>query len=524
MITFDPVGAAAFTVGGATVTNPFPKYSISREVIRSGDDTPIANVYSITVTGQMLASGDITVVGDRQNNLQKDIITALLNPLLTTDQAVGTLTIEPYGGKANKIIFRDARLNNVQIAEQSDESAGVQIQNYTFDFTAHVDISIGGGDDPFSYRLRSAEETWDLVANDGEFTFDDNDIKNENPRKTYTITHTVTATGLKKFAAGPILHATDGPAWKQAKLWCESRLKNPNEDIDEDASGTPQYKFQPDEDLIADLITDGGAGNYSYYNNNRVANVDYAGGTYSITETWFASNLPATNDIEVSMDQGDDGSVNITVTGTITGKNLAAYSSNYIDPLVQAEAALPTVLGFTFDLAKALYISEGPGTPDDPDTSEDEYTDSGRTLNTLIRTESIGKNKVTGAITYSRMYNDRGVTVTNALTDDVTVTYDNQDRTVLTVAILEIIGKSTGPIIQDMGTTPQRNRTLQVDVVMKRANRIDPPTRTGNVGLKSIITAHKPSSELYPNVAEQTANETWNPRTGAYSLSLEWVY
>ena len=63
MITFDPVGAAAFTVGGATVTNPFPKYSISREVIRSGDDTPIANVYSITVTGQMLASGDITVGG-----------------------------------------------------------------------------------------------------------------------------------------------------------------------------------------------------------------------------------------------------------------------------------------------------------------------------------------------------------------------------------------------------------------------------------------------------------------------------
>ena len=122
------------------------------------------------------------------------------------------------------------------------------------------------------------------------------------------------------------------------------------------------------------------------------------------------------------------------------------------------------------------------------------------------------------------MYNDRDVTVTNALTDDITVTYDNQDRTVETVAILEIIGKSTGPIIQDMGTTPQRGRTLQVDVVMKRANRAEPPTRTGNVGLKSIIAAHKPSSELYPNVAEQTANETWNPRTGAYSLSLEWVY
>ena len=533
MITFDPVGSTPeFTIGGATVTNPFPKYSISREVIRAGDDTPIANSYSITVTGQILATGDITEPGDRQDKLQKDIITALLNPLLTTDQAVGTLTIEPYGGKANKIIFRDARINNVQVAEQSDESAGVQIQNYTFDFTAYVDASIGGGGDPFPYRLSSVAETWDLVVNDGESTFDENDIKDENPRKTYTVTHTVTATGQKKFAAGPTLHTTDGPAWKQAKLWCESRLKNPNENIDEDAVGTPQYKFQPDEDMIADLITDTGTGVYSYYNNNRVANVDYAAGTYTITETWYASNLPATHDIEVSMEAGDDGSVNITVNGTITGKNTKAYDSNYIDPLVQAEAALPTVLGLTFELAKAFYISEGPGTADDPDTPDDEYA-GGRTLNTLVRTESIGKNKLTGAITWSRMYNDRDVTVTDALTDDITVTYDNQDRTVSTVAVLEIIGKSTGPIIQDMGTTPQRGRSLQIDAVMQRGKRTSPPTRTGNVGLAAIIASYTPGrfedsdgnvGNIYPNLAEQTSNETWNPLTGAYSLSLDWLY
>ena len=109
MITFNPVGGAEFTLGGGSVTNPFPKYSISREVVRAPDDTPIANTYTVTVTGKLLAKGDITVVGDRQDNLQKDIIDALLDPALTIDQAVGTLTIEPYGGKANKIIFRDAR-------------------------------------------------------------------------------------------------------------------------------------------------------------------------------------------------------------------------------------------------------------------------------------------------------------------------------------------------------------------------------------------------------------------------------
>ena len=133
--------------------------------------------------------------------------------------------------------------------------------------------------------------------------FEDDDIKDENPRKTYTITHTITATGLKKFSAGPVLDTTDGPAWKQAKLWCEGRLKTPNQAIDEDAVGTSQYKFQPDEDLIVDITSD-----YNYYDNNRVANIDYAGGVYTITETWFASNSPATHDIEVSMEQGDDGS------------------------------------------------------------------------------------------------------------------------------------------------------------------------------------------------------------------------
>ena len=75
------------------------------------------------------------------------------------------------GEKQTRLYFVMRDLNNVQVAEQSDESAGVQIQDYTMEFTAHVDISIGGSDDPFTYRLKSVGETWDLVANDGEFTF-----------------------------------------------------------------------------------------------------------------------------------------------------------------------------------------------------------------------------------------------------------------------------------------------------------------------------------------------------------------
>ena len=512
MITYDAVGAGPITIGGGT-SNPFPKYSINREVIRASDGTPIANKYTISVIGQVLATGDITTTGARQNALQSSIISNLLSADLTKDQGVGTLTIEPYGGLANKIVFLDASLLAVSVPEQTDESAGVQFQDYTFEFEANVSTSIGGTADPFPYRLASAEESWDLVENEGDMGFDSNDITG-NPLKSYLVTHTVSAIGLKSFGSGPTLDGTSGPAWTQAKNWCESRLKSPSNDVDTDVSGTSQKVFKPDEDMIA-VIT-----SYQYFNNNRVASIDYAGGSYTITETWFASESGATHDIEVSMDTDEESVTSVTVTGAIKGQSSSGYSSNAKNSLTQAEAALEATLSYTYTLANSLYEDSivGPGTGDDD-----------KTLNTVVKTQSISKNKITGVISYSRTYNDKDPAVDDAISDSVSITDNNKDQSTNTVAILAIIGRSEGPIIQDMGTTPERSRGISIDATMKKEKRDNmPSTLVGdpgyNEGLATTIATWIPDVAVYPNVSQQSKNETWDPVEGTYSLQIDWVY
>ena len=127
-VTFNSIGGGSITIGGSG-SDPFPKYSISTERVESGDGTLIDVTYSISITGQVLASGDITSAGARQNSLigrMKTMLSAAENSM-----PVGTLEIVPYGGLANVISFSDATLVGVELAEQ-DDSGSVQYQDYTF--------------------------------------------------------------------------------------------------------------------------------------------------------------------------------------------------------------------------------------------------------------------------------------------------------------------------------------------------------------------------------------------------------
>ena len=138
-ILYTPHGGDGSTIqfGGGTSGSlegqpgPFPRYSLSREVLRAGDSTPLGSKFTINVTGTATIheddTQDITDKGARQsriqgqaiNNLQMSRAQAFLN-------GAGKLSIDPYGGKANKIIFTDARLLSVECQEQTEESAGIQ--------------------------------------------------------------------------------------------------------------------------------------------------------------------------------------------------------------------------------------------------------------------------------------------------------------------------------------------------------------------------------------------------------------
>ena len=87
------------------------------------------------------------------------------------------------------------------------------------------------------------EESWEVSENEGVTTFVDNDIS-QSPYKTYTLTHTVSGTGHKKFTSGGGGGLdTDGDAWRQAVLWVKSRLvDNPLLAVSTNIVGSTSHK------------------------------------------------------------------------------------------------------------------------------------------------------------------------------------------------------------------------------------------------------------------------------------------
>jgi hypothetical protein len=493
-VTFNPIGGDSITIGGTAATGPFPKYSVSTERVEAADGTLIDMTYSISVTGQIIASGDMADAGARQDSLHEAMIAKLA--AMENDIPVGTLEIVAYGGRANVLNFNDATLTSISFGEQDDDTAGTQVGDYTFEFTAHKRSSTKTGS---SYSLASAEESWDISENTERY-YVSNDFTNL-PSKTYTITHTVSATGYNKVTDTTF----NDSGWAQAKDWVLSRLvTTPATTITQSVAGQDRftdfqgiYMGESSGDFI-DLSTD------SAYNHSRVAQSDLPGGSYSITETWYISKLAVTHDFDMSLDTGEDGVTNVTVNGTIQGLNTSSFATRSEDKITQAESVLDNCLTQAYGLANTFYTSTITSTPACP-----------LALNTSEMSKSVSKNRSTGVITYSLSYNDMGSTSVNTITENLQVTDDNEDQSNSVVAIIQIIGKVDGPIFQDMGTTTERKRSASLDWTMKICNRGSKPS----VEALLAVNAYKPTGAY-----QLSKSESWTPSTGGYTLQVEWAY
>jgi hypothetical protein len=493
-VTFNPVGGDSITIGGTAATGPFPKYSVSTERVEASDGTLIDMIYSISVTGQVIATGDMTTAGARQDSLHAAMIAKL--SVMEDEIPVGTLEIVAYGGLSNVLQFNDATLTSISFGEQDDDTAGTQVGDYTFEFTAHKRSSTKTGS---SYSLASAEESWDISENSERY-YESNTLTNL-PSKTYTITHTVSATGYNKITDTTF----NDSGWAQAKDWVLSRLvTTPATTIETNVAGKERftdfqgiYMGESSGDFI-DLGTD------SAYNHSRVAQSDLPGGSYSITETWYISKLAVTHDFDMSLDAGEDGVTNVTVNGTIQGLNTSSFATRSEDKLTQAEGVLDNCLTQAYGLANSFYTASVTSTVACP-----------LALNTSEMSKSISKNKTTGVITYSLSYNDKGSASANTITENLQISDDNEDRTNNVVAIIQIIGKADGPIFQNMGTTTERTRSASLEWTMKVCDRSSKPSTEALLA----VNAYKPTGAY-----QLSKSESWTPSTGGYTLSIEWTY
>jgi hypothetical protein len=500
-ITFETQDGTITISGGS---DPFPAYSISAgEKIETGDGTILDVSYTVSVTGQVVLTGDITTDGLRQQSLmtkQKGLLDSA-----DTDFPHGVLSIIGYDGTT--IQFSEATLTAVSTPEVDDATAGMFFGDYSFEFTARRTGKIGS-----VLYLASADESWDAQEN-GERYLQNTNISTDDPGKTYTITHTLSATGLQKRDGKEF----DKSAWQQAKAWCVSRsVDSPAGAISKDAADksgkfTQFYPTGMGENNSEVMNLTSG---FSYYNKSRVATVDIHAGTYSLTELWYVSKQAATHDVEISYDVDGEGLITVTVSGTIQGLDSGEFGSATENKLANAESVLGTCLDQSYTLAEATYSTlkttgnDGDGESAANGCEEDEEDES------VLR-----KKKVTGSITYSVTYNDKveseEAKEEGVVEETISINDDNEDHSNNTVAIIAIIGKADGPIFQDMGTTNERKRSISVDWTMDKCNRKTKPT----VKATEAANAYKPTGAY-----QQSKTESWTPATGKYTLNIDWVY
>ena len=562
-ITFNPDDGDSVVIGGTDATGPNPKYSISAERVQSEQGVLLDVIYNITVTGSMIASGNITSPGARQGSLMARQ-NALL-ALLENKRPTGTLDIDPYGssGAGQSFTFSDARLVSVDFPEGDDETGGTQTAEYTFNFEAHAADS---GKQGSIYYLSSAEENWSLAENEGQIFVNSTSAVADDPAteadeaadatsglsgtlfKTYTLTHTISATGYDKYTSG-----TWGVSgWAEAQKWVNSRLvTNPiAKTITTDEAGNTATSFKVDrmgmlvdvaddeateDDESADNISMIDLSTYTAYDYKKEFSPDTTGGTYAITETWILSKQNHTVDFDMSFDTDEEGVSTVNFNCTITGLSNSPDVREQ-NKITNAETALAGVLNDSYSLSNSFYQERKGINPD---------AEGADTLATVEQAISISKNRISGVITVSMTYNDKPQENDDTIEESIEVTDNNKGHTNRVIALLAVIGKNNGPVIQDMGTSGEQRRSVALSWTFKKEIEHEGETvnvreaitsyiknNGANIALgkskvesaESAVNSYKPAGTEGTNFWQQSYSEGWNESTGALTINVEWAY
>jgi len=324
----------------------------------------------------------------------------------------------------------------------------------------------------------------------------------------------------------------------------------------------------------------GNNGNDIYMMADRVLSedIDVKGGAYSVNETFklypsgdFNNGVPVIHTTDASINRGENGISSISIQGNIVGLNTTAIEISGVRQANRHESnAFSNAVTYYND-----YLSQN-------------VTSGGSRIYHLARnlselswlhpeplSNSIGKNPRNGTISYNFNYDNRPPNIIqNSISEDIQVqdTYPGQ-----IFASIPVIGRNQ-PVLQYLNSRSEYKRSLSINIQMRPwwlndsdnnwledsgtiissggywSDAIGVDTTVGADGNDGITWWRynaKPSvlytadfQKIYDavNPAEETAangfanpviptrvfhgppQESWNPKTGAYSYSIEWVF
>jgi hypothetical protein len=368
--------------------------------------------------------------------------------------------------------------------------------------------------------LENFSETWSLEADDGA---GETQIGGEVLPRTYRISHTMNAVGKPHYAPNSAGDVIKYDAWEQARDFVQQRL------------------IQPDNNVLSypNVMNQLGSGtmnlvaSYRGFNHVRTEEVGVTDGSYSVTENWVLAS--GTSHETYSMSMSSDLSnpfISVTIDGSIKGLSECAPSGE------EYGGNTPTLPGTTaYDNALSKY---------------QEVTKSGQfgltsaiykrannavavALNSQPNSISLGTNEFTGDITYNLQFDNRPTNIISGVLSETINVNDTYPGDVF--AMIPVIGRETGPILQYIGGRTEYKRDLSIELVLDY-------TDVGYGGNRNSLILHKPSlvepmKTQIKNLIQEISpakepgirkyfidppSESWSPKEGRYNFSISWTY
>jgi hypothetical protein len=476
--------------------------SIQKEFIRNDDGTAIAEKHTINVKGSIVSGGG----GSGEGRLAEliDAAGSLADLAGTDSRQMANLSL------SSGLNYDDARLMSFSSSDPPEDTAGIQYIEVSLSFEAYSVSNMT------SYKLRSVTETVDVKKEEDRFCFKNNDITGEDIQYSYSVSHTISAQGFVTQQGG-------SEGYNEAKKWVEDRLKDTSVGLTltKNAYDDSLYNtFAPETDLNM-----GDIGARKEYNRIRTANADTVGGSYSVTSTYFRSDTEASIELNVSFNKDEGGDVSVSAEGSVQGFSSTAIKALNQDKYTQAKAAFGTIGGPQFARSSKVFavVNELFGRYNteavafDP---KDEYPIS----------VSSGENKINGTITFNVSYKayPAGVislkgAIPDCISATLSITDENQSGKNFDIEIfasIPIIGRKKGPVLQDMGTTRERKRSVQVDAIV-RASQRTPLNEAVKDACRAEALKYAPVGSP---IFKSNFSSNWEMTTGHCSVNLEWTY
>jgi hypothetical protein len=453
-----------------------------------------------------------------------------------------------------------------------DFAGGQYIGPNEYTITLESDFVYGLGDSvtdedstlKTKFNILDSSESWSIEEDEEFFYFTDaQSMSSGASSKAYRLSRDISATGKPIFgtdkdgkvyvkggaASSPFDTSVGGHAWQQARGYVLDKASTSTEDTlfqkateliagsstmaairtMKDTASKEDAVFNP-LDATEVLNNSGSAqafdSNWVIYNHVRTQQIDEKVGSFSVSESFiivdakriasspFVTGAPATEDMTIDVNQNLDTSlVEITINGTVKGLETSSPQSSQDS---KETARYDNAVDYFAQINDNLTMSTRASNL------------SGITItNTTPTSKSIGRSPKDGSITYNYSFDNRPTAcLSGAVSEDINIT-DTRPGNI--VAATPVIGRAKGPILQFLGANTESKRSLSINAVFSVdlssasfCSNLNTPA--GNLtASRALAQTIRPSSSTN-TVYDTSENESWNPKTGAYTYNIEWVY